>query len=156
MASSIDPMIVKLGLLGFGAYTAYGMALTGSLGGGARTFAYQLKSAWGNTPGVVTGLVPASGSAAPSQAQPASSSPNTRTASASTARYVNLGDTDLGHVPLVYDTQRKVIMQSPSWVSANASSYSPNTYGPNDVFLDASGNTISYDQALSQAGIQSA
>ncbi len=149
MANSIDPMFVKLGVIGFVVYTAYGMALNGSLGAGAQTFAYQLKSAWGDTPGKVTGLVPASGSGTPSQAKPASSSPGAVTASTSTQRYLGTGLHDLGGQPVVYDTQRRTIIQDPRVGGTNV-------YGPSDVFLDGGGNFISFDRAVQIATGRSA
>lgn len=142
---------------GVAAFVLLRMAIDNQLGTGAKTVADDIWTAFG---GHALDFVSGQPTGSPSGNRMASTSSVTTSSqpvsTTSGQRYVNLGDTDLGHVPLVYDTQRKIIMQSPSWVSANASSYSPNTYGPNDVFLDASGNTISYDQALSQAGIQSA
>ncbi len=153
MASSIDPMFVKLGVIGFVAYTGYGLALRGSLGTQAENWAYQLRSAWGGTPSRLI-----SGSGGTPQVQPAgSSSPaaSTITASSPSRRYLPTGLHDFGTgmgangLPVVYDTQRKTIIQDPAAGGTNV-------YGPNDVFFDASGNTVSFDQAVEIATGRSA
>ncbi len=149
-----DPGLVRLAIVGFAGYTFYGLALRGSLGEQGQDWALQLRSAWGGTP---TRFI--SGGSGGTTAQNASKAPapsgSVKTTPVSTSpssqRYVNLNLTDVGpyRVPIVYDTQTGAVMQSPSWVSANApAGYSPNVYRPDDVFLDSTGEAVGYDQAL--------
>ncbi len=150
----VDPGLVKLGLVGFGAYTMYGLALRGSFGTLGQNWAYQLRSAWGGTP---TRLISGPGGATtqPVQQTP-STSTQTQQVSNTGQRYVSLSLHDIGGVPLVYDTQTQRVMQNPSWVATNAPGANPNVYGSGDVFLDSAGNTVSYDQAVAEATTRSA
>lgn len=150
-----DPYLIKLAIGGFAVYTFYGLALRGSLGDQAKDWAYQLRSAWGGTP---TKFI--SGPSGSTTTQNNASKPSTPSSSAKTTpvstntssqRYISLNLTDIGtyRVPIVYDTQAGAVMQSPSWVAANApAGYSPNVYHPGDMFFDSTGEVVGYDQAL--------
>lgn len=64
---------------------------------------------------------------------------------------ITLRLTDLGSVPLVYDSGTGRLMQDPNWVRVNAPGHSANVYGPADVFKDAAGNIVGYQEAIEEA-----
>lgn len=63
---------------------------------------------------------------------------------------IKLPYTDVGGIPVVYDSGRGVIEQDPDWVARYAAGFAPNVYGPSDVFVEGA-TVVSYSQALARA-----
>jgi hypothetical protein len=137
MARDIN-IVAKWGLVAFAGYTAYGLALNGSLGPQAHTFALQLRSAWGGTP---ARLLNSSGDTRDAAATPIS--PSAPATPVSTGGWVATNLRDLGGVPVQYNTATGQLRQDPSWVAVYAPSYSPNYYS-SGVFQNADGEWFQY------------
>lgn len=140
---AVDKDLVKYGVLAFGAYTFYGLMYNGSFGPQAQVWAAKLRSSWGGTPSRF--IAGTGGTTAPSATSPSAAA--APTAPASTGRGTV---TDTGRVPLVWSGG--AIMQSPSWIATYDPGAHDNVYGTSDVFLDANGNTIGWDQARALLG----
>lgn len=135
--------LVYYGALGFLAYTGYGMALTGSLGPGAQKFAEQLKRAWGDTPGKITGLVPNETSRDQPSLPNTSGPPAVQPVSTPANRWYATDLRDLGGVPVQFNPSTGQLRQDPSWVATFAPGYPANTYN-NGAFQDDAGQIVTY------------
>lgn len=121
--------VTRYTLIALVGYTGYRLAAQGSLGAAAQKMADEIAGAWGGSP-----LAPGTGAEVPSPGFPGTPAPS---------GLLDTSLTDLGGVPVVYNTATRQLQQSPSWVATYAPGYPVNSY-PSGTFKDAAGGLVQY------------